>query len=507
VVPAIPPAAAPTQKPAGWVSGILAPAISSWAVQSVRWLRAPERRTELRTAFSRSWSFVCRTSSASATYLNSGWQRLAQTTRTQARRLEERRQSVKASRTKRVAERASWALTPDAESALGHQVEMITRVDVPDIDAIAEPMRDIGPITIDVAGAAHLSDGRVLRNDFASAPDRTIGTIRQPDEPAAPYREAPFELRPLPWVLGALSPVISSRTLMMHHGSHYAQCVESANRLMRGYEELTGKSALEIVRWASEHARGTELATTTAEVWNHWFFWQCLTPWKKRPSGELSKALDRTYGDFNTFAEKFALAGATHVGSGWLWLVANRRKQVKILTTSGAECPEARGRTCLLAIDLWEHAYYLDHQHRRREYLDALIDRRLNWAFAESRYRLVLERETQAPRTATLQRQPGHRSKQRKRVRKAAAHRQTLPPESRASSRTAATTVLPTTDATGVTHSPAHARSLSKPQRPPRSQPRRDSSAATARKSAAAGTVVASRPRRAARGSSARSRV
>ena len=254
VVPAIPAAAAPTQKPAGWVSGILAPAISSWAVQSVRWLRAPERRTELRAAFSRGWRFACRTASASATYLNSGWQRLAQTTRTQARCLEERRQSVKASRTKRVAERASWALTPDAESALGHQVEMITRVDVPDIDAIAEPMRDIGPITIDVAGAAHLSDGRVLRNDFASAPDRTIGTIRQPDEPAAPSREAPFELRPLPWVLGALSPVISSRTLMMHHGSHYAQCVESANRLMRGYEELTGKSALEIVRWASEHA-------------------------------------------------------------------------------------------------------------------------------------------------------------------------------------------------------------------------------------------------------------
>jgi Fe-Mn family superoxide dismutase len=104
------------------------------------------------------------------------------------------------------------------------------------------------------------------------------------------------------------------------------------------------------------------------------------------------------FGDFSNFADKFALAGATHVGSGWVWLIANSRKQVRILTTSGADCPEARGHTCLLAIDLWEHAYYLDHQNRRREYLDGLIDRRLDWEFAEQRFHLVLQRETQARR-------------------------------------------------------------------------------------------------------------
>ena len=233
----------------------------------------------------------------------------------------------------------------------------------------------------------------------------------------------PFVLKPLPWVLGALSPVISSRTMMMHHGSHYSQCIESANRLSREHKKLAGKNPLEIVRWAREHARGTELLSTASEAWNHSFYWQCLTPGKMRPHGELGKALDRMFGDFSNFADKFALAGATHVGSGWLWLTANSRKQVRILTTSDADCPEARGHTCLLAIDLWEHAYYLDHQNRRREYLDALIDRRLDWEFAEQRFRLVLQCETQARRKTSSRAGDRKRSRQPKQQRKAATSR------------------------------------------------------------------------------------
>jgi hypothetical protein len=108
------------------------------------------------------------------------------------------------------------------------------------------------------------------------------------------------------------------------------------------------------------------------------------------------------FGDFSNFADKFALAGATHLGSGWLWLTTNSRKQVRILTTSGADCPEAHGHTCLLAIDLWEHAYYLDHQNRRREYLDALIDRRLDWDFAEQRFCLFLQRESEVRRKTSF---------------------------------------------------------------------------------------------------------
>ncbi len=209
---------------------------------------------------------------------------------------------------------------------------------------------------------------------------------------SAPAAAGPFVLQPLPWLAGALAPVMSSRTIQMHHGGHHAACIALANQLSRERDEVSHKSALDIVCWARQHARDTELFTATSEAWNHALFWQSLAPAKKRPAGELCRAIDRAFGDFANFAQQFALSGVEQVGSGWLWLIVNRRKQVKILTTTGTDCPEYRGTTCLLAIDLWEHAYYFDHQGRRREYLDAVIDRRLDWDFAAARYRLALER-------------------------------------------------------------------------------------------------------------------
>ena len=272
---------------------------------------------------------------------------------------------------------------------------------------------------------SRLADGKMPASmtEVAFSGRRATAARSQVEEPVATSLTPPFVVKPLPWVLGALSPVISSRTMQMHHGCHHAQCIELANRLAGEHEELVGKSSLEIVRWARQHARDKELLTAASDAWNHAFFWQSLTPWKKRPSGDLRRALDRAFGDFTSFAEKFALAGAAHLGSGWLWLVANRRKQVRILTTSDTDCPEARGHACLLAIDLWEHAYYFDHQNRRREYLEAVIDRRLDWEFAEHRYRLAAERATPAAR-ATLPR-PGTRKRGRhhKRLRKPATSR------------------------------------------------------------------------------------
>ena len=232
--------------------------------------------------------------------------------------------------------------------------------------------------------------------EAAASTRRATAVWSQAEEATTTSPTGSFVLKPLPWVLGALSPVISSRTMQVHHGCHHSQCIALANRLSRSHRELAGKSPLEIVRWADENARGTALHAAASDAWNHALFWQSLTPWKKRPSGELRQALDRAFGDYANFADKFALAGARHLGSGWLWLVANRRKQVRVLTTSDTDCPEVRGHTCLLAIDLWEHAYYFDHQNRRREYLDAVIDRRLDWDFAEHRYRLVVERATRA---------------------------------------------------------------------------------------------------------------
>jgi superoxide dismutase, Fe-Mn family len=214
--------------------------------------------------------------------------------------------------------------------------------------------------------------------------------------PATVAEAGPFILPPLTWLAGALAPVISSRAIQVHHGCHHAACIALANRLARDHNELAGKSTLDIVRWAHENARDTELFVAASEAWNHAFFWQSLTPSKKRPGAQLCRLIDKAFGDFASFAHEFAAAGTAHVGSGWLWLVADRRNQVKILTTSGADSAEHNGNTCLLAIDLWEHAYYFDYQNRRRDYLDAVIDRRLDWDFAEARFRLALERSTTA---------------------------------------------------------------------------------------------------------------
>jgi Fe-Mn family superoxide dismutase len=195
-----------------------------------------------------------------------------------------------------------------------------------------------------------------------------------------------------------LAPVVSSRAIQVHHAVHYATCIALANQLSRERQELRHKSALDIVCWAREHARDTALFTATSEAWNHALLWQSLTPSRKRPEGELCRAIDQAFGNYSNLAGALATAGAAHVGSGWLWLVVNHRNQVKILTTSGTDSPEYRGTTCLLAIDLWEHAYYFDHHNRRREYLDALIDRRLDWDFAAARYRLAFEQSANARR-------------------------------------------------------------------------------------------------------------
>ena len=463
-----PMAVAPTvplpQKSLNWVTGVLGPAISSRTRQVVRWSREPARRAELRAAALKTWSFVSSAALAGAKHVSNGWRGLQAVVRRQAEslegtwaRLEGKWQTWKAVSSQSAEIEASVGAI-EVNSLAGHATGLLPPDNAPaaglpdtgfDLTTFAQKVQPAGvthrgngstnPAQGDSGGAygtawepsaeARLESAKetvkskLALIDGASRSILATTTPPQLDEPTTSSPGMPFVLKPLPWVLGALSPVISARTMMMHHGSYYAQCIESANRLARDYKKLAGKNPLEIVRWAREHARGTELLSTASEAWNHSFYWQCLTPGRKRPSGELRKALYRTFGDFSNFADRFALAGATHVGSGWLWLTANSRKQLRILTTSDADCPEARGHTCLLAIDLWEHAYYLDHQNRRREYLDALIDRRLDWEFAEQRFRLVLERETQARRKPSVRAGDRNRSRHPKQQRKASASR------------------------------------------------------------------------------------
>ena len=372
-----------------WVTGVLEPTVSTRIRQVVRWSCRRARQVELRTAALKFWRFASITALAGAKHVSNGWSGLQGAAGRKAQSLESPWSSLK----------CRWRAL-NATRSRSAEIKTSAGAIESDAGGVCSSAWEVGA-KLRLESAMETAKSKLALIEGALRPILAASSGQQADELTTNSQDTSFVLQPMPWVLGALSPVISARAMMLH-GSYHAQCVESANRLAQDHKELAGKNSLEIMRWACEHARDTELLAMASEAWNHSFYWQCLTPGKKRPGGELGNALDRMFGDFSNFADKFALAGATHLGSGWLWLTTNSRKQVRILTTSGADCPEAHGHTCLLAIDLWEHAYYLDHQNRRREYLDALIDRRLDWDFAEQRYCLFRQRESEVRRKTSF---------------------------------------------------------------------------------------------------------
>lgn len=191
----------------------------------------------------------------------------------------------------------------------------------------------------------------------------------------------PFQLPPLPWDESALAPVISARTLSVHHGKHHLAYVKKLNELVAGTR--FAEMPLEHVIAASVGSDETQkIFNNAAQAWNHTFFWSCLAP---RAGGEpprkLRSDIESSFGGYEAFKEKFAQAAVDQFGSGWAWLVA-RGDKLEILTTSNAGTPLTMGATPLLTIDVWEHAYYLDYENRRPEFVNAVIDQLLNWDFA-----------------------------------------------------------------------------------------------------------------------------
>jgi Fe-Mn family superoxide dismutase len=191
----------------------------------------------------------------------------------------------------------------------------------------------------------------------------------------------PFKLPPLPWAENALEPVISARTIGLHYGKHHAAYVKKLNELVAGtrYADMP----LEHVIAATVGNEETQkIFNNAAQAWNHTFFWSCLKP---RAGGEPSRALarpiDEAFGSYAQFKEQFSKAAVDCFGSGWAWLVA-RGDKLEILATSNAHTPITMGATPLLTIDVWEHAYYVDYENRRPEFVNAVIDQLLDWEFA-----------------------------------------------------------------------------------------------------------------------------
>ena len=190
-----------------------------------------------------------------------------------------------------------------------------------------------------------------------------------------------FTLPTLPYADTALAPVISANTLGFHYGKHHKTYVDNLNNLVKG-TDLEGQSLEAIVAATAGKADKAGVFNNAAQVWNHTFYWNCLRQnGGGAPPAKLAQMIDAGFGSFDNFKKEFAQACVTQFGSGWGWLVADGGA-LKVVKTANAEVPFTKGQKPLLTIDVWEHAYYLDHQNKRAAYVDAVIDKLLDWDFA-----------------------------------------------------------------------------------------------------------------------------
>jgi Fe-Mn family superoxide dismutase len=183
----------------------------------------------------------------------------------------------------------------------------------------------------------------------------------------------PIQLAELPYPLDALAPVISARTLQTHHGKHHRAYVDNTNALAGN----AAGSLEQIIMRAAGDSSKKALFNNAAQAWNHAFYWRSLRP----KGGSVPPGFAR-------YVEELKAAAKGHFGSGWAWLVRNGA-EIQVLTTSNADTPLVHGQIPLLVIDVWEHAYYLDHQERRAAYVDAVVDQLLNWDFAAANLKAV----------------------------------------------------------------------------------------------------------------------
>lgn len=189
-----------------------------------------------------------------------------------------------------------------------------------------------------------------------------------------------FELPPLPYPKNALEPHTSARTLEFHHDKHHQAYVTALNNLTKD-SPLASQSLEDIIRGTAKDESKTGIFNNAAQVWNHTFFWNCMKPQGGgKPSGDVAQAIDKSFGSLDKFKEEFKQAATTQFGSGWAWLVRDGDK-VKISKTPNAVNPLSQGQAALLTCDVWEHAYYLDYQNRRPDFVQTFLDHLINWDF------------------------------------------------------------------------------------------------------------------------------
>ncbi|MCX7860958.1 MAG: superoxide dismutase [Chloroflexus sp.] len=197
-----------------------------------------------------------------------------------------------------------------------------------------------------------------------------------------------FEVPPLPYDYNALEPYIDEATMHYHHDNHHQTYVTNLNNALTNYPDLQSKSIEELLSnlEAIPEAIRTAVRNNGGGHWNHTFFWEIMAPNAGgAPEGELAAAIDAAFGSFDAFKEKFKAAALGRFGSGWAWLIAGKDGSLSIMSTPNQDNPLMEGKTAILGIDVWEHAYYLKYQYKRAAYVDAWWNV-VNWAKVAEHY-------------------------------------------------------------------------------------------------------------------------
>ena len=190
-----------------------------------------------------------------------------------------------------------------------------------------------------------------------------------------------FTLPQLPYADDALSPIISAQTIGFHYGKHHKTYVDTLNKMISG-TEFEGMPLEAIIKATAGKADKAGVFNNAAQSWNHTFYWHCMKPKGGGiPKGALADRISAMFGSYDNFKKEFANAAVRQFGSGWAWLVAEG-DAVKVVKTANADVSFTKSQTPLITIDVWEHAYYLDYQNRRADYVKAVIEKLINWDFA-----------------------------------------------------------------------------------------------------------------------------
>lgn len=230
-------------------------------------------------------------------------------------------------------------------------------------------------ITISIFGSAFAGMGDGVNNESNSNKGGTVKINKKVESATA------YVLPSLPYAQNALEPIISANTISFHYGKHHKGYIDNLNKLVEG-TEFAGLPLEKLITAVAGKADKAAIFNNASQAWNHAFYWNSLTPnGGGEPPAALKTKIEASFGTVDACKKELATAATTQFGSGWAWLVLDGDK-LRVVKTGNADSPLVKGMKPLLTIDVWEHAYYLDYQNRRADYVNTVLDKLINWSFA-----------------------------------------------------------------------------------------------------------------------------